>query len=808
MDSLPPYFNTGIFNTSAFYTEKDYLTKEEADKLYLSISSGVIAYLTGITPGIGLANKALVLDSSKNITGINDLTANNSLNVVRTTNGETFISNNGTVRVALHNQSSQAHIGTTTNHGFNLQTNGTNRLLISNGGNITIPNTASGLQLDLGNTGTGLNVPNLQYQGTTVNLSYYTSITEGGAIAQKAVVLNSSKDITGLGYVSGATINATTLVSGTGCDFGSYKLNNVSADVSTLTSLTLGNFAPSKAMTLNSSAIGKFILGSTTSNSIEFYGGTSFKERVFMFRDSDDEGLTIATKAQTIQKCSPLLHLYSGYDQTGVTGTSSAEYKEVIRSEHKLVGFSDNYRSGWFHGYLLGTPAWKSSGFGYGTQFYTSLEALNIAWNSSTTSSFTSGNNLLLYNNQMSLGTTTPVGTYQLTLGTTSGKQGIYLNSTTGAGIYIKGQFGGATTGRLSLDIEDNAGNVYEYGIRGSADSPTGWYWYVAGAYKMVLTRATNSRLGINVQNPSAGIEVRNTNTVGRFTDGTCNLDIWMNTAGLFGRRCFIGPSSSDDMTFQTNNTPRMTILSDGWIGIGTETPRYPLEVANTRSGQEGNMNYYYYLGPGSSNGSTTTTPVNISIRSLGRLLINSEIDVISDFRKKENIELLNLDYCQRFVETINPKIYNYKNDPNGRHFGYIAQDLIKNQFSELIMVEVDNTSEEYIDEDGFISEANRTYTLSRSQIIAILHNVIKSNVNKIKNLDEKLDNYINTVDTITVQQRLLNKINQLEESKNELQIINNNLESRLMEQEQKNINLQSRLEIVEKWISETEVIQ
>jgi hypothetical protein len=149
----------------------------------------------------------------------------------------------------------------------------------------------------------------------------------------------------------------------------------------------------------------------------------------------------------------------------------------------------------------------------------------------------------------------------------------------------MKGRFGSSTVGRLSIDMEDNAGNVYEYGIRGSTDSPSGWYWFVAGNYRMSLLRS-NGRLGVNVQIPSAGIEVRNTNTVGRFTDGTCNLDIWMNTSGLFGRRCFIGPSSTDSMTFQTDNNPRMTILSAGWIGIGTETPRYPLEVANTRNGQ------------------------------------------------------------------------------------------------------------------------------------------------------------------------------------------------------------------------------
>lgn len=110
----------------------------------------------------------------------------------------------------------------------------------------------------------------------------------------------------------------------------------------------------------------------------------------------------------------------------------------------------------------------------------------------------------------------------------------------------------------------------------------------------------------------------------------------------------------------------------------------------------------------------------------MGRILVNTEIDVISDFRKKENIELLDEQYADRFVRNIKPKKFNYKTDPNGRQFGYIAQDLMKGEFGELIMVEVDETAEEYVDEDGFVSEAGKTYTLSRSQIIALLHLSLK----------------------------------------------------------------------------------
>lgn len=157
-------------------------------------------------------------------------------------------------------------------------------------------------------------------------------------------------------------------------------------------------------------------------------------------------------------------------------------------------------------------------------------------------------------------------------------------------------------------------------------------------------------------------------------------------------------------------------------------------------------MNYYYYLGPGSSNGSITTTPSSISIRSNGRILVNTEIDVISDYRKKENIELLDEQYADRFVRTIKPKKFNYKTDPNGRQFGYIAQDLIKNDFGELIMVEVDSNAQEYVDEDGFVSEAGKTYTLSRSQIIALLHSSLKMALSNIDMLTNKVTGLEDTI--------------------------------------------------------------
>lgn len=82
MNSLPPAFTSASFNSNAFSSSK-YVTRADADRLYLPMSAGaVLSYLTGITPGTAAASRALVLDSSSNINGINVLGAT-QINITR-----------------------------------------------------------------------------------------------------------------------------------------------------------------------------------------------------------------------------------------------------------------------------------------------------------------------------------------------------------------------------------------------------------------------------------------------------------------------------------------------------------------------------------------------------------------------------------------------------------------------------------------------------------------------------------------------------------------------------------------------------
>ena len=106
MSSLPYVAISNIFNTANYNSLENSLTIETANKLYLSLSGGTVvgnintsnltatstinspqyllsgssinmSLIQGITNGIATANKALIVDSSIDITNINTITTSN-----------------------------------------------------------------------------------------------------------------------------------------------------------------------------------------------------------------------------------------------------------------------------------------------------------------------------------------------------------------------------------------------------------------------------------------------------------------------------------------------------------------------------------------------------------------------------------------------------------------------------------------------------------------------------------------------------------------------------------------------------------
>jgi hypothetical protein len=230
-----PIFISDTYNPS-FYLSLDqtgYLTYAYAQTLYLDRNDYRLSYLTGISDGTALPNLALVPASDGSITGLGAISCS-SLTVA----GSPVVAPPSyvvgiTPGTAANNKAlilgASGEIGTITSL---TATNMYGSIKTGSQTGITAVGTLTNLTLSTG--GTGLKIPNLKfYNSTTVsydnfNHAYYLSVVEGGAVAQKALVVDINKDIGSIRDLDAVNINASTKVSGSLGDFGSLSVNSTS----------------------------------------------------------------------------------------------------------------------------------------------------------------------------------------------------------------------------------------------------------------------------------------------------------------------------------------------------------------------------------------------------------------------------------------------------------------------------------------------------------------------------------------------------------------------------------------------------
>lgn len=128
------------------------------------------------------------------------------------------------------------------------------------------------------------------------------------------------------------------------------------------------------------------------------------------------------------------------------------------------------------------------------------------------------------------------------------------------------------------------------------------------------------------------------------------------------------------------------------------------------------------------------------SIRTSGNIIVGGTVCVTSDRRKKTNIENLTLEDCKKFILSTTPVSFNYKSGDPNKHLGFIAQDIKKSNFSNLIYYSPDKTMQREIDEDGNISPENNQLNVAYSEVIPILTNTIKDLYAKNDKLEKELN--------------------------------------------------------------------
>ena len=159
------------------------------------------------TAGAAEASKALVLDSSRNITNINELATTGLLSTLiandnaSNINYQTWTNDLATDMVtALQMNNVGLDFGTTSNHPLALITNDVERVSIDTSGNVDLINhDGSTIGLTLGGTLVTSTATELNYVDTTA----------GAAEASKALVLDSSRNITNINELSATILNAT-----------------------------------------------------------------------------------------------------------------------------------------------------------------------------------------------------------------------------------------------------------------------------------------------------------------------------------------------------------------------------------------------------------------------------------------------------------------------------------------------------------------------------------------------------------------------------------------------------------------------
>jgi hypothetical protein len=237
---------------------------------------------------------------------------------------------------------------------------------------------------------------------------------------------------------------------------------------------------------------------------------------------------------------------------------------------------------------------------------------------------------------------------------------------------------------------------------------------------------STNNRLGIGTASPANPLNVVSSGgSVAITTDGHIitkqNLDV--TTAG--GR--FTGESSRGKVAeilmeqtvtgadggyikLSTSSagtvlpTPKMTILADGKVGVGTESPSESLHVIGnariTAVGSTGGVNSIVY------------------VTSTGQLSTNS-----SDVNKKHNIR--NLPYGLNTINQLNPVAFDW-NENDITDIGFIAQDI------------------ESIIPESVITNWDSQLIFRQEKIVPILVKAIQEQQALIKALEQRIINLEN----------------------------------------------------------------
>jgi Chaperone of endosialidase len=149
--------------------------------------------------------------------------------------------------------------------------------------------------------------------------------------------------------------------------------------------------------------------------------------------------------------------------------------------------------------------------------------------------------------------------------------------------------------------------------------------------------------------------------------------------------------------------------------------------------------NYGFITSTGSTGSNGTSGTFGCSLRTSGRIVSGTEINILSDRRIKKDIVNISDEYCRDFVYNVSSKKYIYKKDVSGKvNVGFVAQDVLKAGYEELIGFAEEEGVREELDDDGFLNPEGQIFTVNYEAVVPILSQNIKNLFEENKKMVEE----------------------------------------------------------------------
>ena len=253
-------------------------------------------------------------------------------------------------------------------------------------------------------------------------------------------------------------------------------------------------------------------------------------------------------------------------------------------------------------------------------------------------------------------------------------------------------------SGGYNIDYEcriycNNPSNFYptttDGNVPSSATEITNGQFILGNGYVGIGTTSPQRTLTVNGFINSK--EIRLVDTDQTISNNTTHMDVGTNGDGHY----LWGYGASKALRFATNQSERMRITNDGYVGIGTTSPAYTLDVNGlvritgygaTYSSSPIANNIYGYLNAYSYNAELTSGTHNdyISVFVTYSIKTNAQIYAenffgYSDKRIKNNIVDIDDEKALSILRQIKPKTYDYVDKlqrGNNSVIGFIAQEI------------------------------------------------------------------------------------------------------------------------------------